>query len=129
MSKHTEIPWEVHKHSHCDGEWWASIGHHGFGPIADIVGEEGNHTCQNYGFYQPVAELKYLVTPLEEQKANADFIVTACNCHDDLLKALKDLYCGVMNLNIDDTEYKTEDMGSKLGKADQAITKAKGGKP
>ncbi len=73
--KATPRPWEVHEARHIDGEFWASIGYHGRGPITDIVGAEGNKA----EYFQSVAGMKYLVTPVEEQKANAAYIVAACN--------------------------------------------------
>lgn len=82
---HAPTPWEVHIHPHVTGEFWCTIGRNGFGPITDIVGEEGNKTR----YYQPVAAMKYLVTPVEEQKANAEFIVRAVNSHELLLAACK----------------------------------------
>lgn len=71
--EHTPGPWEVHEHFHVDGEFWCSIGYNGFGPITDVVGEEGDKTR----YYQPVAGMKYLVTPVKEQKANAKLIAAA----------------------------------------------------
>lgn len=81
MTQHTQGPWEVHESAHVDGEYWASIGHNGRGPITDIVGSEGNKS----EYYIPVAGMKYLVTPVEQQKANAALIAAA----PDLLEALK----------------------------------------
>lgn len=82
MTEHTPGPWQVHEAKHVDGEYWASIGQAtGWGPITDIVGEEGNHT----EYFQPVAGMKYLVTPVAEQKANACLIAAA----PELLEALE----------------------------------------
>jgi len=83
-AKATELPWETHHHSHCNGEYWSSIGHHGRGPITDIVGAEGNKT----EYFQPAAGMKHLVTPVEEQKANAAYIVLAANLLPVLLKVV-----------------------------------------
>lgn len=69
----TPGPWEVHNHEHCDGEFWCSIGHDGRGPITDIVGEDGNKT----EYCQTTAVMKYLITPVEEQRANAQLIAAA----------------------------------------------------
>ena len=33
----------------------------------------------------------YRIIPWKEAEANADFIVKACNCHDELLGACKDI--------------------------------------
>lgn len=68
----TDGPWEVHEHRHINGEFWASIGVEGRGPLTDIIGAQGNKT----EYFQPVAGMKYLVTPVEEQKANAQHIAT-----------------------------------------------------
>lgn len=81
--KHTEGPWEIHEATHRDGEFWCSIGYAGRGPISDIVGAEGNHTR----FFQVVAGMKYLITPVEQQRANAYLIAAA----PELLGALKNI--------------------------------------
>lgn len=79
--KHTPEPWEIHEAPHhVRGEYWATIGHNGRGPITDIVGEEGNHAK----YYIPVAGMKYLVTPVEQQRANARRIVACVNACVDL---------------------------------------------
>ncbi len=71
MTEHTPIPWAIHEHLHIDGEYWASIGTGaGHGPITDIMGAEGNRD-----YYQLVAGMRHLVTPVEEQRANARLIV------------------------------------------------------
>lgn len=70
---HTPGPWEVHEAPHRDGEFWCSIGYAGRGPITDIVGAEGNHTR----WFQPVAGMKFLVTPVEQQKANAALVAAS----------------------------------------------------
>ncbi len=68
----TPGPWKVIEHNHVTGDLWLSIGYvrDGItrGPVADIV-----HKPE----YLPVAELKYLVTPEAEQRANAALIASA----------------------------------------------------
>lgn len=85
---HTPGPWEVHESTTVDGEFWCSIGYAGRGPITDIVGAEGNHTQS----FQPVAGMKYLVTPVEQQRANAKLIAAAPEMLDMLKRLLIDFH-------------------------------------
>ena len=83
MEKHTATPWEVQQLNHADGELWLQIGHNGWGPIVELNGG----AVKMRPPWQGVAEIKYMSTPDEECKANAAFIVRACNAHTDLLAA------------------------------------------
>lgn len=60
-----------------------------------------------------------------EQEANAEFIVKAVNCHDELVEALKMLLaCGIV------AKYPKDDGKTFLNArlyAEQALSKAKGG--
>lgn len=88
QARPTPGPWHVYEAKHIDGEYWASICYDGGGPITDIVGAEGNHTK----YFQPVAGMKYLVTPVAEQRANARLIASAPDTaaeRDRLLAALE----------------------------------------
>jgi len=72
MSKHTRIPWEVSEE--LDGVY--------SGSKTWIKGARGF-----------IAKTTNQVRPClkkEECEANAHFIVTACNCHDELVGACKD---------------------------------------
>jgi hypothetical protein len=109
MSKHTDLPWEVHEHEHINGEFWCSIGHDGWGPITDIIGAEGNKA----EYWTTVAGMKYLVAPVEEQRANAELIARACNSHGTLLLALEEVFQRVPYLK------------GTLTQVEEAIAKAK----
>ena len=79
-------PWVVIEHNHAGGDLWLSIGYTGadrrtWGPVADIVGKTD--------FYTPIAELKYLATSPDEQRANAALIVQAVNAYAPLVEALE----------------------------------------
>ncbi len=106
--EHTPGPWEVHEQQHVDGEFWCSIGRCGWGPITDIVGGEGNKTQ----FFQPVAGMRHLVTPVEEQKANARLIAAA----PELLEVVEELVESAKNHRIPLT-----------GRARAVVAKVKGG--
>jgi len=77
-SKATPGPWKVHHHDHHEGEQWLSILHGAW----DITHNHAN----NNGV---VADAKYSAMSDEENLANAEFIVRACNSHHELLEALK----------------------------------------
>lgn len=90
---HTPGPWEVHEHTHANGEFWCSIGYQGRGPITDVVGAEGNHSR----FFQPVAGMKCLVTPVEQQRANA-YLVAAAPEMKHVLETTRDKLNKIANL-------------------------------
>lgn len=122
QSSHTPIPWEAHYHHHADGDFWCSIGYKGFGPILDIVGEQG-HYAQ---YYQVIGGMKYLVTPVGEQKANAEFIVRACNSHDALLAAMREIAKGNGEFSRDPLTHATNTIESMKTIAREAIELAEG---
>ena len=70
-------------------------------------------------FYAPFTDL----SPRSNLQANAEFIVRACNAHDDLLEALKNLYAISEPLHHEDDLVWFE--CKKQVKA--AISKAEGG--
>ena len=70
MSPHTPGPWEVVQHSHVDDELWLSV----------------NQQADEHGMKEWVAEIKYLVTDPDRQKANARLIASA----PEMLNALKE---------------------------------------
>jgi hypothetical protein len=92
MAKHTKLPWTVQRLNHAGGETWIQIGWiedgREIGPVAEMV---GGAVKDPVPVWHPVATMKYLVTPDEQIMANAEFIVTACNLHDELVSALKDI--------------------------------------
>jgi hypothetical protein len=68
MSKHTETPWYVQGHE------------------IKVNKPEREHLGD--GAPETICEMNSSVSP-EETTANAEFIVQACNAHDDLLAALR----------------------------------------
>lgn len=74
--QHTELPWEVEAHNHVDDEPWHTI----LKGAVDITHNKQPHE---------IACDKYSALPKEENEANAEFIVKACNNHYQLLEALK----------------------------------------
>lgn len=67
----------------------------------------------------------------EEGKANAAFIVRACNSHYELLEALKDTLSALGNFYDSDNDNRNDPMmqsiGKTMDKASNAIKKAEGG--
>lgn len=117
----TPGPWAVHEHRHAGGEFWCSIGQEsGRGPITDIVGAEGNKPR----FFQPVAAMQYLVTPVAEQRANARLIAAAPEMYEALKRALPYLRDHVAMTAGDDFSG----FGDRLAfdAAEAAIAKAEG---
>ena len=99
MTKHTTIPWEVEKTELSLKRILAFSGKTPFGIAKDV------------------------------NEANARFIVTACNCHDDLLGALKE-YVKVVG-GIHENECPQDDTCSCKwkyinDKVNQAVAKAEG---
>lgn len=87
MSENTPLPWTVHEHTHAYGDLWLSIGYvlpdgSSRGPVAEMSGEKT-------ALFQPVCEFKYLATPDDQQRANAEYIVCACNLFPELVAALE----------------------------------------
>jgi hypothetical protein len=71
----------------------------------------------------------------ERSEANAEFIVRACNAHDELLEALRQLHSDVVSLveyieeceNDGGNSYDTSKTRKLLGVAHTAIAKAENG--
>lgn len=72
-NKHTPTPWKS------DGYWIRQSGPNGTRMVADICYTGPHHT--------PADE--YPESCRIVDKANAEFIVRACNCHDELVEALQ----------------------------------------
>ena len=120
MSEHTPTPWEVQTLSHAHDELWLQIGHFGRGPIVEL-----NCTAHKM---EPgvIAEARWLCTSEDEQKANAAFIVRACNAHDDLVAALRELADdhGRLCQRVGLSENETRDSAVLNHKAHAALAKA-----
>jgi len=91
-SKHTLTPWEMDDVDGC----------------ASITTDRSADICTEICYLSGLADL-------DQNAANGRFIVLACNCHDDLLAALKNL-CQELR------EYNPTDID--LTAADAAIAKA-----
>ena len=109
MSKHTELPY--HKL-----QWRSAyINDHKHFHIQIVNKDTGVAVC---------------ILPKEDEsratrklvKANAEFIVRSCNCHDELLEALKMAVGALRENDID------ESMAGEFEILTDAITKAEGGK-
>jgi hypothetical protein len=76
MTKHTALPWKVVAEDIGDETFiYAPVG---------IKGADGFDVVSYEGGFTPNSEWK-----LDVIKANADFIIRACNSHDELVEALK----------------------------------------
>ena len=123
-AQHTATPWEVQRLNHCKGDLWLQIGYKGRGPIVrmNCTAEE---MCPRGAPYRGsvICESKYMATPEEEQIANADFIVLACNSHDALLKQRDELLAALETLvkMVEDGDWTTVE----LNDARTAIERAK----
>ena len=81
-TEHTPGPWKVGK----DESIWTTANHHE--TICRMsIGEMG---MGPYLADRPTGTYGSIVDPAERE-ANADFIARACNCHDDLVRALRDI--------------------------------------
>ena len=69
---HTPTPWELSEKENFMGSW----------EILD--GDNSDNTIA-------MTSYRLGTTDEEKQKANAEFIVRACNSHDELVKALKEI--------------------------------------
>jgi len=96
MSKHTEIPWSTK-------------------PNEELI----------YGSDGEVIMIVSGNQSLDEDFANAEFIVTACNCHDELLAACKTMKTILSAL--ESSRCLTVEEWHSFIQAEKAITKAEGG--
>ena len=102
MMKHTELPWGYARtHRMSDNTWYVLVDSDGRGPIMEVGGKD---------LVGQIAEAKYLITDPEKIKANAAFIVRACNNHYKLLEALKRLINSYVNL-IESGHDRIKDLG------------------
>lgn len=94
---------------HTPGPWRVSDDELGFGPY-DILAD--NRGWPNLGIATVVSgrfadhKLGTVGLPAEECRANAEFIVRACNAHDDLLEVLLALYELRGQINYDSAIWK-----------------------
>lgn len=68
---HTQGPWHVIQHNHIDGDLWLGIG------WTDKDGRKIGPVCDISSKQDQAAELRFLVTPQDEQWANARLIAAA----------------------------------------------------
>lgn len=116
MEKHTPTPWKVTKLSHANDQLWLQItGPDGRGPIVR-VNSPGEPMPDGV-----IAESKLLITSEENQLANADFIVRACNSHAALLAACK------LGLKFLDADRDNEENLQVMKENFQSAIKAGGG--
>ena len=109
MTEHTPTPWKLcgADGKHFCGHIWSADGNSHI--VTAISGEWGDHYPSlrfvegtgGAGSINPKIEayneiIAYGEIPEDVAKANARFIVTACNCHDDLLETLKNIMNGPM---------------------------------
>lgn len=90
MSEHTPTPWLVDIRTGCLAIYPASENHN----CLDGFSQRGILFQGGFGERAPES-IYQSVTPL--QKANATFIVEACNAHDTLVEVLKDAAISVMH--------------------------------
>lgn len=121
MSKHTKGPWKVNKHNHAEGELWLSIGTLERGPVVDIPTGKAFPPRMVYEG-QLIAECKYLVTPDEEQWANARL----CAAAPDLLDALEQILAHVEDMDLERVKNQCTLCHSYRTLGHAAISKAHG---
>ena len=81
---HSKLPWKVTKLSHANDQLWLQItGPDGRGPIVR-VNSPGEPMADGV-----IAESKYLVTPEDNQLANANLIITAVNVMPEVKRILR----------------------------------------
>lgn len=89
MSKHTPLPWKVEERRN----------------VSAIVHDGGNDICVLHFHYEhcgePCGTLESQDKTTEEIKANAVFIARACNAHEYLLGALKQLSAALDEFDFD----------------------------
>ena len=114
---HTKTPWELYEIKTKDSDIAFSIGGeiHGGGVIAGIYSHpkfdcRGGKTKHYYDKDRKA-----------QDQANAAFIVTACNCHDELLEA-----CKLVKDFFDQWHMLTPEQETILEHLNQAIQKAEG---
>ena len=83
QAQHTPGPWKYQRtHPQSGDAWFVLTDARGYGPIMEVGGHDVNGQ---------VAEAKYMITEPDIIEANAEFICRACNSHDGLVAALKDM--------------------------------------
>lgn len=111
----TPEPWEVHEHGDVGAGGWFSIGHGGWGPIVDI---ESRIYAVFPGYENPIGEMKYLVRPIEQQRAEAHRIVACVNALSGVTlsegASVAELV-RLMQLRVDAEEMSMSDLDKKWG--------------
>jgi len=106
----TPLPWEASEHAE--------------GTVFEIIAKDNDETyVASCHFGSPTVE-PYLASH-SQAKANARYIVTACNAFPDLLEALEDLASLVLGTG--ETDGLSPPEWQRLANAQEAIAKAKGG--
>ena len=117
--KHTPLPWEV--------DTGNTVGHIKSISTNNKKMPDGSLSTPTVAKYDIGVNIGYRLRPEEEQKANAELIVKAVNCHYELLKALEE-YVAEWDYNYEFDSHITGIITppESYHMAREAIAKAKG---
>jgi hypothetical protein len=108
-NRHTPIPWYIEGESGNPHEAYIIVGD-----------KQGSTIAWTSNSFDDSSNEEYIS---EEDTANAQFIIRACNSHDELLEALE----SVLSFDVDEAISAWEDPSQQaLAMAHKAIAKAKG---